>query len=122
MGTNDVIDVTEVLALTPTSFRMLRNFRCPTVHREAAMNDRIRACSSLVALAIASVVALSACEQQDKPDDFTVARTTRALTTGLQAGDIAITCMNTQNPDSLQITPLVALDPGTQLQYTDREA
>ena len=85
------------------------------------MNDRIRACSSLVALAIASVVALSACEQQDKPSE-PVARTAHGLTTGLQAGDIAITCMDTANPDSLQITPLVALDPGTQLQYTDREA
>src|SRR4051794_28089201 len=99
MGTNDVIDVTEVLALTPTSFRMLRNFRCPTVHREAAMNDRIRACSSLVALAIASVVALSACEQQDKPSE-PVAKVSGALGT-FQPGDIAVTCMFTSN-DAIQ--------------------
>src|SRR4051812_48101638 len=100
---------------------MLRNFRCSTVHREAAMNERIRACSPLVALAIASVVALSACEQQSPPEP--VAKVSGALTT-LQAGDIAVTCMNTAGtpPDSIQITPLVAIEAGTDLKYSDQEA
>ncbi len=84
------------------------------------MMDRFRACSPLVALAIASVCALSACEQQSKPDDVT--STSRPLTSGLQAGDIAITCFDTQNPDSLQITPLVTVDANTRILYTDREA
>jgi MYXO-CTERM domain-containing protein len=82
------------------------------------MNDRIRACSPLVALAIASVVALSACEEQSAPEP--VAKVSGALSI-LQPGDVAVTCMFTQS-DAIQITPLVPLDVGTDLKYTDREA
>ena len=82
------------------------------------MMDRSRACSSLVALAIASVGVLSACEQ-GKPQDVT--QKLSALTTGLQPGDVAVTCMFTTN-DQLQIVPLVSLDVGSDVKYTDREA
>jgi len=83
------------------------------------MMDRFRACSPLVALAIASVAALSACEQQDTPQE-PVANVSSALGT-FQPGDIAVTCMFTQS-DAIQITPLVPLDVGADLRYTDREA
>ena len=81
------------------------------------MNDRIRACSPLVALAIASVVALSACEQQSPPEP--VAKVSGALSS-FQPGDIAVTCLVTDT-DAIGITALVPLDVGADLKYTDRE-
>ncbi len=82
------------------------------------MMDRFRGCSSLLALAIASVGALSACEQSQPQEQL--AQVTSALST-LHTGDVAVTCMFTTN-DALQVTTLAPMDVLTDLRYTDREA
>src|SRR5882724_3860622 len=81
------------------------------------MIDRFRACSSLGALAIVSIGALSACEQS-KPEE-PVTKVSSALTT-LQTGDVAVTCLNSAT-DALQIVTLVPLDVGVDLKFSDRE-
>jgi MYXO-CTERM domain-containing protein len=81
------------------------------------MNDRIRACSPLVALAIASVVALSACEEQSAPEPTQVRP---SALTGLQPGDVAVTCVNSTT-DEVQIVSLVAIDSGSDLKFSDNE-
>jgi len=45
-----------------------------------------------------------------------------AATTGLQPGDVVITCFDSVNPDLLQVIPLVPLEAATDLKWTDREA
>ena len=82
------------------------------------MMDRFRACSPLVALAVVSVGVFSACEPQDNTEPLA---TVASRLSTLQTGDIAVTCMFTSN-DAIQITPLVPIDVGTDLKYTDREA
>ncbi len=79
--------------------------------------DRIRACSPMVALAIASVVAMSACEQQSPPEPTQVRP---SALTGLQPGDVAVTCVNSTT-DEVQIVSLVAIDSGSDLKFTDNE-
>src|SRR5580698_9713332 len=65
-----------------------------------------------------AAIAQSGCDQGDR-DSTEVKR--GAATINLQPGDLAITCFASDN-DSLQIMPLVAIEDGTDVKYTDREA
>src|SRR5262245_13593837 len=71
----------------------------------------------ILGMTLAAASAFSGCENRDQTE------TKRgAATTGLQPGDVAITCFDSQNNDLLQIIPLVNLESATDLKWTDREA
>jgi MYXO-CTERM domain-containing protein len=75
--------------------------------------------SSTVALGLATLGVLSGCSES--PDSGPrLEHVSQAATTGLQPGDVAVTCFNS-NTDALQIVTLVDLEAGTDLRFTDRE-
>jgi hypothetical protein len=82
------------------------------------MTSRFFTRSPILALAFASLTALSGCESNNKPEELT--RVSSAATTGLQPGDVAVTCSNSVT-DTVQIVSLVALSAGTDLRYSDNE-
>jgi len=73
---------------------------------------------SVVALSLAAACAVPACDSSKTEE---VSRT-RGAATALQAGDVAITCFNSNGTDFLQITPLVPIDSDSDIKLTDREA
>src|SRR4051812_31869591 len=77
----------------------------------------------MVGAVVGSVGAMSGCETTSPENSTQVAQ---AVTTGLQPGDVAITCLWTAgsgtNGDAVEITTLVDLEAGTDLKLTDNES